>query len=95
MDKIALEFGGFLGRVDAILDSWGYRLESQDVAFGDWRFDWFEAFVAGIRPSEAVEDAIAELRGRGLLDEEGDRTEEFAQSIDIWARACRETGRDS
>jgi len=57
-------------------------LKPSDVAFGEWRFDWFAAFVAGCRPYEAIEDAIAELRGRGLLDEDGNPTEEYRNAIE-------------
>lgn len=37
-----------------------------DFADGDWRFDWELPFTVGVKPHEAIEDALAELRGRGL-----------------------------
>lgn len=63
----ALAFTGWLGRVDAILDADGAGFEAQDVAHGDWRFDWQESFLAGCQPYEAIEDALVELRDRHLL----------------------------
>lgn len=49
----ALAYAGYLGRVDAILDTRGYTLQSQDFAF-----NWHEAFVTGEEPAIAVDRAI-------------------------------------
>lgn len=54
MDKIALAYAGFLGRVDAILDTRGEALECQDLP----HFDWYQAFVIGQEPSDAVAQAL-------------------------------------
>lgn len=49
-----------------------HNLKFDDVADGEWRFDWFQSFVAGCMPYEVVEDALAEMRDRGLLPEARD-----------------------
>ena len=56
------------------------HIRPQDVAFGEWRFDWYQSFVAGCRPYEAIEDALSELRDRGLLTDEG-MSEEYTDFI--------------
>lgn len=60
MDKIALSYAGYLGRIDANLDVRGFAGQSQDL---EW--DWYTAFVAGTPPSYAVDDA---LRAHPLTD---------------------------
>lgn len=41
-------------------------IPTEEVAEGDWRFDWHLSYVVGCKPYEAVEDARAELRDRGI-----------------------------
>ena len=55
MKDVATLYAGFLGRVDAQLDCRGYALESQDVEYG-----WYAAFIIGMLPSDAVDQALAD-----------------------------------
>lgn len=62
------EYFIWLRKVNALLLN-GYNIETNQVWQADWRFDWYQTWVAGCKPYEAVEDAIMELSGRGILEE--------------------------
>lgn len=62
MEDLSLAYAGYLGRVDAILDTRGYALQSQDLSY-NWQAD----FKAGIAPAQAVENALAGVIDAGAL----------------------------
>lgn len=41
----------------------------EDVADGEWRYGWHVQYICGNSPAQAVENARAELRDRGLGEE--------------------------
>lgn len=62
------QFLTWLNKVDAILIN-NYGIATYHVWQADWHFDWHQSWVVGCKPYEAAEDAIAELRDRGILEE--------------------------
>lgn len=62
------EYCAWLQRVNVLLLS-SYNIHPEHVWQGDWHFDWHRSWVAGVTPWEAIQDAVAELRDRGILEE--------------------------
>lgn len=66
--RAMIEYINWHQKVNALLRA-AYNIKTDDVWQADWRFDWHAEWASGCTPNEAMQDAIAELRDRGILDE--------------------------
>lgn len=69
------QYFAWLRKANGILLT-NHNIATHQVFDGEWRFDWYQSWVAGCPPYQAVEDSYAELRDRGILDEVAQRTVE-------------------